>query len=201
MVRNHLWLRTIALPILVFAGLLLARQEPKADRGLNSPPSAPALQELNEFSRLADDYNRSEGRVRLVTLLSPTCPYCVAGLRAVKQILNRNKAADLKVFIVWEPMLHSDDFGEAREIAGELEDDDRVVQYWDAERITGKHWRETLDINQIAWDVYMLYDREDRWASAPTMPDFWMHQLSGVDKAPHLDDEELENRLLALLNQ
>jgi len=41
---------------------------------------------------------------------------------------------------------------------------------------------ETLDLHDIAWDVYLIYKPGIKWeAQQPPRPTFWMHQLQGVD--------------------
>lgn len=157
------------------------------------------LVELDTIEKLANDFTRAEGKVRLVSLLSPTCPYCVAGFRAVGNILERNDDPDLQVYIVWEPMLHSDNRKEAEKIATQLSDD-RVIQYWDKGKLTGKAWQEALGIGGPAWDVYMLYNPGAEWKIKPGNPDYWMHQLGGVTQAPRLDEQKLEEELQKLLN-
>ncbi|MGH8014749.1 MAG: hypothetical protein ACREBV_01000 [Candidatus Zixiibacteriota bacterium] len=38
-------------------------------------------------------------------------------------------------------------------------DDSRVTYFWDRYKLTGAEWQEVLAIDDVAWDVYFLYDR------------------------------------------
>jgi len=72
-------------------------------------------------------------------------------------------------------------------------------RYWDGSRLTGEEWNKTLGINRTAWDVYFLYGSGSQWDGAAPAPSFWMHQLGGVTKAPHLNKQEFENKVKELL--
>lgn len=197
MLNSNRMIMSTLVSLLIAGGVLVAFHDEQTD---SIPSSDVNLIELNAFDKLAEDYNASKGKVRLVSLLSPTCPYCVAGFRAMRNILERNPDADVKVFLVWEPMLRTDNRDEAVKIAGELSDE-RVVQYWDEERITAHTWRDVLDISRYGWDVYMLYDETDIWSDMPTTPYYWMHQLSGVKKGEWLDEKKFEQELKTLLQR
>jgi copper chaperone CopZ len=98
----------------------------------------------------------------------------------------------LRAYIIWLPMLKSDDRASAEKRSGEFADK-RLSYFWDGEQITGKVWQRVLDIPRVAWDVYFIYGAEARWPKEPTVPDFWMHQLSGAEKkAPFLNQSEFE---------
>ena len=77
--------------------------------------------------------------------------------------------------------------------------DDRLSYYWDGSKLTGEEWNKTLGINRTAWDVYFLYGKGSQWDGAAPAPSFWMHQLGGVTKAPHLNREEFKNKGKELL--
>jgi hypothetical protein len=53
----------------------------------------------------------------------------------------------------------------------------------------------------IAWDVYLLYGAAAQWDEAPAMPDFWMHQLGGVTRAPRLDEAAFTAELKAMMGK
>jgi hypothetical protein len=59
-----------------------------------------------------------------------------------------------------------------------------------------------LDIErEIAWDVYMLYSAEAEWKTDPPQPEYWMHQLWGVTKAPNFDEAKFRAELKEMVNQ
>lgn len=50
------------------------------------------------------EFNASSGKVRIVALLSPTCPGCQSGHAVVGQILKRFSSPEVQAILVWEPM-------------------------------------------------------------------------------------------------
>lgn len=78
--------------------------------------------------------------------------------------------------------------------------DTRLRYYWDKDQLAAKAWQSVLDIERVAWDVYFLYGAEAHWQDKPTHPDFWMHQLTGIDTGPFLDPEKFEAKTQELLN-
>ena len=66
--------------------------------------------------------------------------------------------------------------------------DPRARHFWDAGGWTIANFKPTLGIQVDAWDLYLLYGPDARWdGETPPVPDFWMHQLWGVDNGPELD--------------
>jgi hypothetical protein len=117
----------------------------------------------------------------------------------MQKVLNSISDDRLRAYIIWLPILQSDDRASAEKRSGEFADK-RLTYFWDSERLTGKVWQRVLDIGGIAWDVYFLYSADARWEKEPTVPDFWMHQLSVAEnKAPFLNKPELELKVKALL--
>jgi len=106
----------------------------------------------------------------------------------------------LRVYIIWLPMFPNDSKGWAKVRSDEFSDK-RVSYYWDSERLTGKEWQKVLGTKPVAWDVYLLYGAESQWDIQPAMPDFWMHQLSGVTAAPQLDEAVFEAKAKELLGK
>ena len=133
----------------------------------------------------ADDarkvFNASSQKVRVVALLSPTCPDCQSGHRVVGRVLKKFPSPQLKAILVWEPMRDGDNASSATQQA-ETVQDIRISQGWDGGQNLGKFFGQTLDLHQIAWDVYLVYKPGIKWEGPqPPRPTFWMHQLEGVD--------------------
>ena len=111
---------------------------------------------------------------------------------------------DLKGFIVWLPMLVTDDSASAARQGARFRDP-RVTETWDGEREAGTLYARRLSLEGIAWDVYLVYGRGVRWqGSEPPMPSFWMHQLragTGADPKLRLDAGRLTSEVLALIER
>ncbi len=127
------------------------------------------------------EFNASGDKVRIVALLSPTCPGCQSGHGVVGQVLKKFSSPQLKAILVWEPMRDGDSPVAATQQAETIHDT-RIAQGWNENRNIGKLFGETLDLHDVAWDVYLIYKPGIKWeARQPPRPTFWMHQLEGVD--------------------
>ncbi len=139
------------------------------------------FEELKELSALREAFNRDKGKIRLVTLLSPSCGYCVKGYRYVRKILEEVSDPRLRVYVVWEPMLSGDSRALAEKMSQKTEDARVVHQSWDGAQLSGKAWQELMGLGGVAWDVYFLYGPEAEWGeNGPATPDYWQHQGAGT---------------------
>jgi hypothetical protein len=87
----------------------------------------------------------------------------------------------LRVYLIWQPVLRSDDRASAENRAREFVNES-VTHFWDGARFTGRLWQGVLDRKDLPWDVYLLYKADTYWETEPTAPDFWVRQLSGVNQ-------------------
>lgn len=107
----------------------------------------------------------------------------------------------VRAYIVWLPIFGGDFKGEARKLSNSFRDK-RVSYFLDSESSTGKQWERVLKTERfIAWDVYLLYGATANWQDDPPLPDFWMHQLGGVTKAPVFDEPTFRANLKAMLDK
>jgi hypothetical protein len=105
----------------------------------------------------------------------------------------------VRAYIVWLPIYGGDFKGEARKLSNSFRDK-RVSYFLDPASEIGKQWEGVLKTGRlIAWDVYLLYGAETAWQDDPPPPDFWMHQLGGVTKAPRFDEPMFTNKLKEML--
>ena len=163
-------------------------------------PTTAAVTDLNSLEPLKQAFQRDRGTVRLVALLSPVCPMCRSGFADMQKVLKAFPDERLRAYIVWLPMFPGDSRKWAQTRSDEFSDK-RLSYYWDGEKLSGNQWQKLLGTKREAWDVYLLYGAGSQWDKEPTTPDFWMHQLSGVTHAPHLDEEAFETKVKELLGQ
>jgi hypothetical protein len=78
---------------------------------------------------------------------------------------------------VWIPML-PDDSAEAATRSSALFGA-ATAQFYDAERLLGNAIASSIGAATTAWDIYLTYDREQRWKTAerPPTPVDYAHQL------------------------
>jgi hypothetical protein len=89
-------------------------------------------------------------------------------------MLKQNHSGDLRVFVVWEPMLLTDWFRPNRLVQRRISDS-RAAQFWDKNHLVAKEvrahlseWRgDCCSQNGILWDVVGVYPKKAKWDSAP----------------------------------
>jgi len=174
-----------AIAILTFASAPSALSQTccHTSRRYTDQPTASPAAPLSPLTAadLRRQFNACSQKVRIVALLSPTCAECQSGHAVVGRILKKFSSSQLQALLVWEPMRDADSPSTAAEQAGMVQDA-RISQGWDAVRDVGKLFGATLDLHEIAWDVYLVYKPGITWESEqPPQPTFWMHQLDGED--------------------
>ncbi len=99
-------------------------------------------------------------------------------------------------------MMEGDNEDSARKTSGNFSDD-RIAHIWDAERRFGMLFAKTLNLKEVAWDVYLLFAPGTTWVKdAPPEPTFWMHQLptaAGADEKFLLNPGKFLRELMNLL--
>lgn len=156
------------------------------------------LQDLSSNDQLKQRLQQDSGKVKLIALLSPICPHCRRGFADIQSVLKNVPDDRVRAYIVWLPMFPGDSRSWAQTRTNEFSDP-RLSYYWDGGKATGEDWGKALGIDRTAWDVYFLYGANAAWNSGTPAPDFWMHQLGGVTKAPMLNKNDFEAKLKELL--
>jgi hypothetical protein len=118
-----------------------------------------------------------------------------------REVLSKYPDPELRVYMVWVPKLR----GLERDVASATTQypDARAMHFWDAPSVLVRGYRETLQLPEDAWDVFLLYGPQARWdGSGPPAPDYWAHQLGSAEKprlnAPWLNGREFLDRLATL---
>ncbi len=124
---------------------------------------------------------------------------CLHGHSVVRDVFKRVKSPKLKGYIVWVPMILTDNGISADAEASAFSSDARLLLLWNENKSIGRAFAKTLDLRCSAWDVYMVYAPGKTWdEQQPPKPDFWMHQLSkgqGADPSLTLKQEILEEQI------
>jgi hypothetical protein len=123
---------------------------------------------------------------------------CIRGYSEIQSVLKNVQDNQIRAYFVWLPVMRNDDRESAIERSKEFTDQ-RLSHYWDGDGLTGKAWIDVLKTGELAWDVYLLYPPSASWEKAPPAPAFWMHQLRGIEHAPHLDRSVFEAKVKELL--
>jgi hypothetical protein len=121
----------------------------------------------------------------------------------VQTVLKNISNERLKAYIIWLPVLPTDNRNWAVKRTTEFLDS-RVRYFWDVGQLTGKIWLLVLGLEgPLSWDTYFLYDHKVYWTDQPTVPSFWMHQLSYEKSRQELllDVPAFERKARELLEQ
>ena len=132
---------------------------------------------------------------------------CLDGAsRAGADFLTAVPDAGLRVYFAWTPMLPADNGSAARLVSRPMADP-RASHYWDPQRHLGRRLAAALGITAtdsmsghlnagIAWAVYLAYSPGPRSIESP---DFWMHQLGDLQRAPRLDPGQWAEQVRRLI--
>ena len=103
---------------------------------------------------------------------------CLQGASATEHLLNEISGKDVRVFVVWEPVLATDLTAPSTASLARVPDL-RVTQYWDHERalshLMGEHNRAT-----VVWDYIAVYEPGIIWREAPPKPVYSDHPVRDV---------------------
>lgn len=116
-----------------------------------------------------------------------------------QQILAAIGDEQLRVYVVWTPVLKEDN-REAAVMARASMTDPRVMHFWDADKSLGNSLGKIVTLprgRKLAWDVYFVFDANAEWRDVPPQPTDWMHQL-GIDDRT-LDGDCLKQSVTKLL--
>lgn len=143
----------------------------------------PELLPLKDRLTIREPFNQANDALRIVAFLSPSCPRCLNNAAELQRdVLNRNKDADIAAFVVWMYVRDEDDKAAALKAVNKMPDR-RVRHYWDPDRKLMHQLRDAImfDINLRLYDVFLLYDADTVWEKRLPRPDYWMHEFKGVD--------------------
>ena len=132
-----------------------------------------AAAEATVLDQLKARFNQDHGVLRLVVLVSPTCPECVGGAEWVQSyVLKRYPDLAIQVYTVWYEMYPGDspdDFPTAKQRMP----DRRVTHWWDQDKDVGRWFTHVVPTNlkgEIQWDAFYLYSEQARWDDADPEP-------------------------------
>lgn len=181
----------LSLALILIAGLFYFT------RASYVPAGQPELMELkaNSLPTLRAEFNREPSNLRIILLLSPTCPTCLEGASAIEEVLKRHPDGQITVFAVWEPML-STDWSKPGTGALERLGDRRVRQFWDADHTVAAAlgtMEKTTQLDPgcckrrgVLWDLIAAYPPGPAWGDTLPRPTFFAGTM--VQNAAGLED-------------
>ena len=107
-------------------------------------------------------------------------------------MLREIKGQDVRIFVVWEPVLATDFAAPSTSALARIPDA-RVTQYWDRQRtlshLLGEHDRAT-----VVWDYIAVYAPGMLWQDAPPKPVYSDHPVRDVISGAKDATQRLLNR-------
>ena len=150
-------------------------------------------------------FNQDVGKVRLIVIVDPTCPPCRWGASEIqKEVLETIHSDRLAVYVVWIPVLNFQDEPTLRKNglkeSGRVPDS-RAIHYTDPNGFAGKQYSPILKFpyHSPAWDVYLAFGADARWADRVPTPSSWMYQGEGIEGARRLDGRKFAEEVQQLL--
>jgi hypothetical protein len=116
---------------------------------------------------LRRDFNDDLSERRVLSLVSPTCDHCLAGLKLVLDAITGTSG--VAVFVLWLNMLDGDTPQAARLAAEDFRIDGVARHYWEEEgwpvstRLRSVLGIGPYDARQSAWDTHLLYRSGAEW--------------------------------------
>lgn len=112
-----------------------------------------------------------------------------------RSILEAYPSADICIGVVWINILENDTETMARQAAERFNTDPRVRHFYDPQKLAGRAVAQSLGSEgEVAWDVYMFYEKSAEWHESPPGPNEWVHQLKGskwADSAHYFTGDDL----------
>jgi hypothetical protein len=182
-------MRRRTLLISVGAGLVSACGEAIDRQTMDGEPVAVATLDA-DLTLLKTAFNASEGDVRLVFIVGPSCGPCLRGLIDLNQSLGSSLLSNdrLRVLVVHVPTLGAELHHAER--AAQLMGGSSVMHFWDPSGHSGDAVQRALQVSDYAWDVWLTYGPEPTWdAETPPEPATWSHQLGSLPASKRLDPE------------
>jgi hypothetical protein len=162
----------------------------------------PRIKKLDSLTVIQAAFNQQIDAPRLMALVSPTCPFCLAGSDAVID-LAATDTRPLHVLIVWMRGEPDDTYESARRQAT-LARDKRIRHFWDGDDLLGAVVATRLQRpGLIAWDIYLSFRAGACWDGELPAPAEWVHQMGDeawVDDEHHAQPADLGDRLRLVLD-
>jgi hypothetical protein len=93
---------------------------------------------------------------------------------------------NLAIYVVWLPMLNPQGPAVLQKNgveAAKLIPDPRARFYSDPRGLTGAAYGKLMKVphGSPAWDIYFVFGQDAQWKNGPPKPQYWMHQLWGMN--------------------
>ncbi len=155
--------------------------------------------EIENIEGFSGFFNLSQGTVRIVSLMSASCPECRSGFNEIKRIMDTTPTRRLRTYIVFMPVDEHDTRSIAMTLLANL-NDRRASYFWDPMFAVGSVFNSITGSDEPVRDTHFLFDTDAVIRETPTTPILWMHQHKHGDN-PVMNGDVLEKRVHELLSR
>lgn len=156
-----------------------------------TPAGQPPLDQVDEqtLGEVRKDFNASSDRVRMLLLLSPSCPHCLHGVQLISKALADSATLPLRIFVVWMHVTVGDRHPPNSLVLLRIPDQ-RAEQWWDPHRLiakamlrdyppdTGLAMADTSGAGPpLIWNFVALWRPGVTWNERVPLPDFSGHPI------------------------
>lgn len=142
-------------------------------------------------------FNIGQGAVRIVALLSPTCPRCVAGFEELRRIMQAIPSRRLRPYVVFMPVLEGDTPQAALELGAKMLDR-RASYFWDPNMSVREEFQGLTGKDAANEHVCFLFDTDAVIRDKPDQPVWWMEHAADGSA---FDGPALEAKVRELLDR
>ena len=151
-----------------------------------------------DLERLRLDFNSNRSKVRLLCILSPTCPQCLQGATQIQTMLRQRNDPNLRVYLLWGLYQGADTEQLARENSRKFAAPN-ATHFWTARTGISRELAAVLRLGtgRIPFDVYLLYRKGVIWEKQIPAPSYWQQQM-GLIQGDRFDIGGLESQIQRL---
>lgn len=191
--------RTVASAVVVTALLALTAPPSSAQAAPADSLSGGTARfvQIDNVEGFSGFFNIARGTVRIVALLSPTCPECVASYGEIVKIMQSTPNRRLRSYVVFMPVRPSDTRAIALSVLAQYQDR-RVSYFWDPNFAVGEMLKPVVGSDTRVEDGCFVFDTSASIRASADEPSLWMRQHAHGD-APAFDAAAVEKRVRELL--
>ncbi len=116
-----------------------------------------------------------------------------------RHVLDTVAADDLKVYVVWGPMLEKETEDDARHATVTVPDP-RATHFWTDAHGVAEAFQAPLGLSGVrAWDTFLLFPPGTRWEETAPRPSSFMHVGRPLPQERRLNGETLAREVRAAL--
>src|SRR3984893_260357 len=126
-------------------------------------PQKPYVVLDKNLSQLRADFNANVAKLRMLSIVGPTCGICLRGMSDLQEAVYSKKGDDPRMvtFVIHVPTLRAHETNVVP--ASRLIANRYTTQYWEETGITGKLMQQVMGVDKYVWDLWTIYGTKAMW--------------------------------------